>query len=313
MTVSSSRRIRQVAVAAGCVGLALTFTGFSSAAAGSAAHGKAPKQLPVAAGSRYLALGDSITFGYREPTSVPTPNFNKPRSFVGYPEDIANNLGLRVTNAACPGETTDSFIKTSGQSNGCENNYSATAPHTVPGGYRGLYPLHVKYKSQTQSQLAFAEAFLKQHPATRLVSLMIGANDGLLCIDRTSDGCVSEFSDLQKHVTKNVSTILKGIRSTGYNGQIALLTYYSLDYSNSLDNFEETGLNQALAKGAKPYHVRLANGFREFRKASRQADGNVCTAQVVTSTPSGSSPCGIHPSYSGQALLAQAVEMAVKK
>ena len=85
-------------------------------------------EKPVVAGSRYLALGDSVTFGYRESNAIPTSrnNYNKPKTFVGYPEVIQRALGLKVANLACPGETSASLINPKKPSNGCENSPSAS-------------------------------------------------------------------------------------------------------------------------------------------------------------------------------------------
>jgi hypothetical protein len=41
----------------------------------------------------YLALGDSVAFGYVPPDAVPAPNYFDPSSFVGYPEDGAAHSG----------------------------------------------------------------------------------------------------------------------------------------------------------------------------------------------------------------------------
>jgi lysophospholipase L1-like esterase len=273
---------------------------------------KSHKQQPVTPGSRYLALGDSVPFGYREANSIPTPNFNHPRSFVGFPEDIAANLHLKLTNAACPGETTASFINTSAQSTGCENSYPK-GPMSF--GYRTVYPLHAHYTSGTESQLAFAEHFLKKHPNTRLVTLMIGANDGFICLEKTKDSCFSEFTALQAKITRNVTKIFKGLRNKAhYNGQIALLTYYSENYRNSTEDFESQGLNAALEKAAKPFHVEIANGYRQFQLAAAQGHGNACTAQLLTAlSGEAKGTCGVHPSLAGAAVLAQAVERAIKE
>lgn len=42
----------------------------------------------MAPGSRYLALGDSVTFGYEEPGVVPAPNYANAASFVNYPQEL---------------------------------------------------------------------------------------------------------------------------------------------------------------------------------------------------------------------------------
>ena len=55
--------------------LVLTALAVLAVGAGAAsAKTKAAKPLPVAPGTRYLALGDSVTFGYMEGTVVPAPN-----------------------------------------------------------------------------------------------------------------------------------------------------------------------------------------------------------------------------------------------
>ena len=138
---------------------------------------------PVTAGSSYLALGDSVTFGYQEPGVTPTPNYHNAASFPGYPEQLGAELHLQAANAACPGETSSSLINASAISNGCENTLGKTA-----GRYRGTYPLHVSYKG---SQLAFALSYLHAHHNVTLVSLMIGANDYFVCTEQTKDSCAS--------------------------------------------------------------------------------------------------------------------------
>lgn len=277
-----------------------------SAPAVAATHHKAAGPLPVVAGSQYLALGDSVTFGYREAQVVPAPNYKDASSFVGYPELLASELHLKLANAACPGETTASFINTSAQSNGCEN--SPGAP-TV--GYRasgpGSGPLHVSYSG---SQLAYAVSYLRTHHNVRLVSLMIGANDGLLCIE-TEGGCSTSaaLATLTQEVSKNIHTILKAIRHKAhYKGQLVVVTYYSP--LAALNTFTATG-NAAVVAAAKPFGAHIANGFGVFQTASTDSGGNPCTAGLLTQLGSPSN-CGIHPSYAGQALLAQAVEKVIK-
>ena len=265
---------------------------------------------PVVAGAPYLALGDSIAFGYREQANNPSPDYSNAASFVGYPEDLAAAMGLRLTNAACPGETTSSMINKHGASNGCENSYNPNTRQQDPVGYRTAFPLHVRYGG---SQLAFAKKFLESHPKTRLVTLTIGANDGFLCQAQTTDGCLSEFGALQATIKKNLHTIFGGIRGTGYAGQIVLLNYYSLDYSNNTTTGEIQLLDNALAQGARGYKVRIASAFDSFKAATDQNGGDVCQAELITVLQNQSSPCGVHPSVQGQALLAQTVMARLKK
>lgn len=319
MTMTSSHVLRRAVV--GTIGAAAVIATFAVGPAGASAgkHHPAPKPKkdgPVLAGSRYLALGDSVPFGYIESNATTAADYAKQKNFTGFPEDVAANLGLKVTNAACPGETTASFLAVTAQSNGCENEPGAAAGDPpVAGGYRTAYPLHAKYKNDKQSQMAFATAYLKKHPKTSLISIMIGANDGFICIEQTSDDCESEISTVQATVEKNLGKILKTLRKTdGYTGQIVVVDYYSTNYTDVFATTESTLLNQALAKAAAPYDVETADGFGTFQSAAKQAGGDTCNAQLLTAlTPTGPDNCGVHPSLAGQALLAQAVEQAIKK
>jgi lysophospholipase L1-like esterase len=324
MALRPSKRARTAALAAACasvtlIGVAGSSSAMLASASPVASHHAAKKpaaQRPVVAGSRYLALGDSVTFGYRESNAIPTSrnNYNKPKTFVGYPEVIQRALGLKVANLACPGETSASLINPKKPSNGCENSPSASGQ--TPGGYATMWPLHVKYKDKTSKngQLATAVKYLKAHPNTRLVSLMIGANDGFLCQEKGGCTTLAEFNAVLTKISKNVTRTLKAIRGKAhYTGQIVIVQYYSLDYSNSVDTLQSSSLNGAMQNAAKPFHVRVAKSFALFKKASAQAGGDACKAQLLTQLKNGTTPCGVHPSVSGQALLAQAVEAAIKK
>jgi lysophospholipase L1-like esterase len=291
------RRVLAVAVAAASVCAILAATLPAGAASS--------PQKPVFSGAKYLALGDSVSFGYREFSTLPTPDYTKPRSFVGFPALVARDLGLKLTNAACPGETTASMINIKKQSNGC---------WTQPGGgkgYRQLFPLHVKYD---RSQLYFAIRWLRSHPNTRLVTLMIGANDGFLCQETTPDHCASELTQVLNEIHTNVGEILQRLRNrAGYAGQIVIVSYYSLNYADKNQTALSIALNQSIADAAKPYNVRIANGFRLFKRGAAQAGGDTCAAGLLTILQGQSTPCGVHPSFGGQALLASAVERVVTK
>jgi lysophospholipase L1-like esterase len=261
-----------------------------------------PKNAPVVAGSGYLALGDSETFGYVESSVVPAPNYADQSSFVGYPELLASELHLKVANAACPGETSTTMINPSAQSNGCEN--SPGNPHL---GYRLAYPLHVHYQG---SQLAFALSYLRAHANVRLVTLMIGANDGLICIETTPDGCTSpaELGAVLTQLRTNITQILTTIRRKAhYRGQIVIVNYDSPLISF---NPRVVLLNAAIDAVAKPFGVLVADGYGEFQTADADSGGSPCVAGLLTQLSTGG--CGIHPSYAGQSLLAQAVEKVIR-
>jgi hypothetical protein len=74
----------------------------------------AQSPAPVAAQApAYLALGDSVPFGY-DPNKSPWPETN----FVGYPNLLAQSDGYALSNPSCPGETTQHYL---GQPNAPDN------------------------------------------------------------------------------------------------------------------------------------------------------------------------------------------------
>jgi lysophospholipase L1-like esterase len=283
---------------------AVTIVAFALLIPGAAA---AARSVPtVTPGSAYLALGDSVSFGYQEPDVVPKPNYSKASTFLGFPEHLGHALHLRVFNASCPGESSSSFINPKAQSFGCEN---------VPGsnfGYRRFFPLHVRY---TGSQLTYAISFLRKHPHTRLVTLMIGANDFFICQATSNDGCASQ-SERQATATtikRNVRTILTGIRKkAGYRGQLVVVRYFSLDYSSAGVSAGARAISGPMLTAAKPFRVAVADGFGQFKAATAKSAGSSCRAGLLTQLVQPGS-CGVHPSYSGQALLALAVARVIRR
>src|SRR6201987_4754558 len=153
----------------------------------------------------YLALGDSVAFGYVPPNAVPAPNYFDPRSFVGYPEYLSQQLKERVSNASCPGETTASMLVPGAQSNGCENSLGSAV------GYRTLYPLHTRYLG---TQMNYALLYLLLHRNTRLVTIDIGANDVFLCQETTADQCSStaELNGVANEIATNLGKIFWELR-----------------------------------------------------------------------------------------------------
>jgi lysophospholipase L1-like esterase len=282
-------------LAARIAALALAVLAVAAAPAGAA------RRPPVTRGSGYLALGDSVPFGFQESAVVPAPDYTHARNFTGYPELVGQALHLRVANAACPGETSASLVNASAPSNGCEG----------ASGYRGHFPLHVRYKG---SQLAYAVKFLRGHRNTRLVSLMVGANDLFLCQKTTSDACGSaaEQGAVLTKLAANLRKILSRIRNTAhYRGQLAIVTYYSLDYSSATINAITAGLNGTLRKAARRFHVVVADGFGTLRAAAAHSGGSTCNAGLLTQLGRPGT-CGVHPSYAGSALLAQALTKAIR-
>jgi hypothetical protein len=266
----------------------------------------------------YLALGDSVAFGYN-----PVDAQNDPTNlaaFVGYPELIS--LGLIPTaNAACEGETSGSFIDVAQPDQGSPDCRAWRAAGDA---------MHVHYASNAQSQLQFAVAYLLGHRNTATVSIEIGGGDLLLlqatceaAFNRTDPAYAQEVAGckLQQgpavlaQTAQNIATIAGTIRSIGYTGQLVLVTYQALQYSdpNDVNLIAVAGLNRAMvgvAQAFPQWNVSIAKGFSTFGSiATLLGGGDSCKAGLLYQLPDGT--CDIHPSRFGHMLLAAAVASAV--
>ena len=254
------------------------------------ALGSAAAKEPAGGSGPYLALGDSVVFAYIEQAGY---EYYYPTNFVGYADWTGLALSLNPADAGCPGETTGSFISSTAPDNGCR-------------AYRTVFPLHVVYGSIRSTQLAFATGFLQRHSDTQLVTIGIGVNDLFLlqqqcnndptCIE---NGAPKVFATAEA----NMQTILASLRGTGYAGVIAIVNYYSTDYSNQFDTELVAGLNQAITAPAGAYGAVVADVFSAFEAAASNpfAAGNTCVAGLLNASNPPTSPptCDIHPSQSG--------------
>jgi hypothetical protein len=71
-------------------------------------------------------------------------------------------------------------------------------------------------------------------------------------------------------------------------------------------------LNQAVTAPAKANDAVVADEFSAFKKAATtsSAGGNTCKAGLLNASPQNQFVCDVHPSQSGQQLLAATVDNA---
>jgi lysophospholipase L1-like esterase len=271
----------------------------STAPSGSRPVAFAPPVAQIRGEPDYLALGDSIAFGWRP---APRADYRNPANFASYPEDLAAALKLNLVNAACPGETSASMINPRAPSNGCETN-DRGGP-----GYRAMFPLHVSYPG---AQLSFAVQYLRRHPGTRLVTVAIGANDLFRCQTLTADHCGgSDLAPVLAGVTRNLDTILGALRNQArYQHTLVVLTYYANYYDEPASVTPIEALDAAMAGPAVRYHALLVSGFAAFQAAAAPFGGNTCAAGLRVKLASGG--CDLHPSARGDQVLATAILQAI--
>jgi hypothetical protein len=256
-------------------------------------------------GHSYLALGDSVPFGF-SPVRTLWPNAS---NFIGYPEIVAQRLNIEDVNATCPGEATGGFLSLTGTDNSCRP-------------FRSHFPLHVDYST---SQMDFATAYLKAHPRTRLVTLTLGANDFFhlqnVCAAQFKDDVDDRAEDIGLCVlagipsmlgtmAANLNTIFATIRGTGYTGLIVAVTYYSLTYP---DTSGAALLNGPMTTVAPAYGAVIASGVEAWRATATAAGGDSCAAGLLLPAfpPTIPASCDVHPKPLGRDLLAAAVVSAI--
>lgn len=256
----------------------------------------------------YLALGDSVAFGFS-----PLVDPRNPDNFIGYPNTVAAAVKEDLTNASCSGEASGGFISLTGTDNVCRNWRFV---HGDPS--QGLFlPLHVAY---TTSQLDFAVQFLEANPHTLLVSLNIGANDLFVLENRICGGgttpaeilCIEHgLPVMLATLSANLDIIYGAIRNTaGYHHKLVGLTYYSLNYSDPVGTGIISEINQVVAARTLAWGGSVADGFGEFQTATAGFGGDSCAAGLLILLANGT--CNIHPSPKGRDLLAQAIVNVVR-
>jgi lysophospholipase L1-like esterase len=252
-----------------------------------------------------LVLGDSVAFGYI--ASVGFEYFyTDAENFIGFANDLGRHLDLDVVNASCPGETTGSFLSATAPDNGCR-------------AYRGLFPLHVDYKS---TQLEFATQYLRRHREVRLVTLILGANDGFLleasCASNPTPAlvaaCIAAGAPaLLATVAANTAKILGDLRATGYGGAIVVANYYSLDYSDVAGTALTADLNAAIAAPTQAYGAVVADVFTAFKTVAAKPafGGKTCNTGLLNPDVVNQFVCNIHPAQTGHRLIAKTIEHAL--
>lgn len=246
-------------------------------------------EAPQEAGpSTYLALGDSVAFGFD-----PLVDMRATR-VESYADVIGTRWELDVTNASCPGEATGGFISPIGNDNHCREN-------------RIAYPLHVTYDG---TQLAFALDYLANHPNTTLVTIDIGGNDA----SKLNDVCagdvacvVAGFLPMLTDYGHNLDLMFGEIRKV-YDGPLVALTLYNPFPTDTLATYGLDKLNATLATKAAAYDGVVAHGMEAFDAAS---GGDPCAAGLLIGLPDGT--CDVHPSAAGDVVLADAIFAALAR
>ncbi len=228
----------------------------------------------------YLALGDSISFGYQ-----PDLNFTS-----GFVDDLFSDLHQAnvtdLVNYACAGETTTTMI---------QGNCSVRLIH------------HDAYLG---AQLDAAVAFLHAHPGrVNPITLDIGSNDVLPDFNTGTCGAVPQATtDLATMDTNLTGTILPRLIAavgTPYRtGDIVMLNYYNPFAKECPDSATFVHqLNDHLASDAARFGIPLVDVYSAFGGDAHMAD-NICTYTWMCDARYHD----FHPTSAGYAKIKDAVE-----
>jgi lysophospholipase L1-like esterase len=245
--------------------------------------------------SYYLALGDSITYGFqlsRARAGLPPSAFN-----TGYVDDFGARLqqiqpSIITVNYGCPGETTKSFI-------------DGPCPWTAGGGQ-----LHDSFSG---SQLGAAVAFLRAHPGdVSPITLTLWGNDVREFVGSCTDEsgaidpvCIQKGIPGFFHgVSTNLDTILGKLRAAAPNAEIIVTGTWdsfigAFEFADPLFQL----LNTSMANVAAANLVWFADPFPVFNpQGDLDAETQAICTLLLLCTENDS-----HPSDAGYQALADVV------
>jgi lysophospholipase L1-like esterase len=240
--------------------------------------------------SYYLALGDSVAYGFqpaKAKAGLPPSRFN-----TGYVDVFAARLRtiapkIRVVNYGCPGESTKTFID-----GGCSE--------------RGdVRRLHNAFKG---AQLDAALAFLRAHPGqVSPITLTVFGND----LGELLDACKGDFACAQARAPRafaefasRLTSILKRLRAAAPKAEIIVTGGWNFN----VDNLRPTdplfrSLDTTIGRVAAGTHARFADTFPVFNPQGSIAreKARICALTFICSK---GDP---HPTNAGYRAIAAAV------
>jgi lysophospholipase L1-like esterase len=254
---------------------------FAFAPAALAASSAQPN-WPTGLKQHYLALGDSLAFGFQ-------PNGDFTHGYVDDLFQIIQSEGvIDKTNLGCPSESSSTFIT---------------------GGICSYSPF--------SSQLAAAVAFLQANAGkVSPITLDIGANDVLP--DLASSTCTvnkTKFdADLATLNTNLTGTILPDLKAAltikgRITGDLVLMNYYD-PFQNFCPNTVHFAqrLNAALATDTKAFGFFIVNVFGAFGGATTPNPTLCNDTWICTASPPGPD---IHPNILGYSVIANTFAAAL--
>jgi lysophospholipase L1-like esterase len=211
--------------------------------------------------TNYVALGDSLAFGYTAQKNAEQKEAGEPPAAFeeGYAnflnkklasfEKKTNGNALSLINMGCPGEVSDGLIGTNPAIGGGQSANGKS--DSEPCAYNNVYPLHFEIGPASQLEAAIGVVTSPgTFGATKYVTLNIGSNDELAVVHACAtpaydeahgyagglDEClVKEAGEegvyyekgLFHHIAANMGDVVGVLRAEGYTGVIGILGFYN--------------------------------------------------------------------------------------
>jgi lysophospholipase L1-like esterase len=240
----------------------------------------------------YLALGDSLAFGFQEAkfvSELSSGTYSAASFNTGYDADLAAMMqplaprgqGFHEINLGCPGETTTTMAK---------------GPCPFP------FPLHVSYPAGA-TQLQAAVAFLRGHRhEVNPITLDIGGNDLLNLVSGCSyyPACIIDrFPAVAATMAANLDEILTAIHDAAPNAEVIAMNVpdpYEFLAPASLQLF--AAFNQPLNAVVKAHNIRLLDAYTEVAALYPNQYATFCSLAAICTNGD------VHPTDRGYAVLA---------
>ena len=255
----------------------------------------------------YVAVGDSLAYGFMDSTLTPTGGSGYP----GYAQPYAAFLSgpgkpVSLVNLGIVGETTDSLLNNSAGNSALNSNYSAANP---------------------ASQYALLSADL--NPNVSNITVQIGGNDilGLASDPAFQDAFVDGdtvtanalLNATLAHIGANYNTLLTQINVLAPGAKVQAMGYYNPYaflpptsqnniYLQAVSGPLEQGLNTVIAQEAALHNDRFVDLADPFAAHGNEYGNYVLTGEMIP-TAFGPLP-NDHPTALGYSLIAQQLEAA---
>ena len=238
-------------------------------------------------GSDYLALGDSIAYGYQAARfNAQFPNVVEQTFNTGYVDRLGfwlrlRNPSIETTNDGCPGESTESFIR-GGRGPGTGFTFVPNPAFCGDSPRRGSAPSTARpgYTTSTRARSSQMRSRSSRRTRTRIRSRSTSGRTTCSIFLRQCGfgavpGCITPQSigALYARIGANMATILGALRAAAPQAEIVVLGLYNA-YPTLLPGGDADGQGPESRRcGPWPWGTALASPTRSESSTRRSSRG----------------------------------------